>query len=198
MKLVERCVVSPWIVAWLPRSSCRCMCRRKRRRFSWHDTDVVLQPFIVKLKPSNPMSVSAISSSTGSSPVDWQIKAQQIKANFQALAQALQSGDLKSAQQAFATLQKDLPAKSSTATASSASSTNPNDLMNTVGQALQSGNLGAAQQAFAQLQQASHGRHHHRGAPAATTGAQGGPSASVTPANAGSSDAAGGMLNIVI
>jgi outer membrane protein assembly factor BamD (BamD/ComL family) len=144
------------------------------------------------------MSVSAISSSTGSSPVDWQLKAQQIKANFQALAQALQSGDLKSAQQAFATLQKDLPAKSSTATASSASSTNPNDLMNTVAQALQSGNLGAAQQAFAQLQQTHHGHHHRHGAPEAAPAVQSGTSTSATPSGTGSSDAAGGMLNIVI
>ena len=144
------------------------------------------------------MSVSAISSSTGFSPVDWQTKAQQVKADFQALAQALQSGDLKSAQQAFATFQKDLPAKSATATTASTSSTNPNDLINTLSQALQSGNLGAAQQAFSQLQQASHGHHHHRGAPAATTGAQSGTSGSVTPANPGSSGAAGGMLNIVI
>jgi soluble cytochrome b562 len=144
------------------------------------------------------MSVSAISSSTGFSPVDWQTKAQQVKTDFQSLAQAMQAGDLKSAQQAFATLQKDLPAKSSTATASSASSSNPNDPMNTLAQALQSGNLTAAQQALAQLQHAHHGHHHRGGAPAAPTAAQSGTSSSATSSNTGSSDSASGMLNIVI
>jgi outer membrane protein assembly factor BamD (BamD/ComL family) len=144
------------------------------------------------------MSVSAISSSGGFSPVDWQTKAQQIKADFQSLAQALQSGDLKGAQQAFATLQKDSPAKSSTATTSSTSSTNPNDLMNTLSQALQSGNLSAAQQAFAQLQQAAHhGHHRHHGASNATTGGQSGTPASANPPDTASSGAAGSVLNIV-
>jgi len=179
------------------RSSCHRLCRRKARRFSWHDTDVVRQPSIVKLKPSNPMSVSAISSSSGFSPVDWQAKAQQIKTDYQSLAQALQSGDLKTAQQAFAALQKDFPAQSSTATTSSTSSSKPNNPMNALSQALQSGNLSAAQQAFAQLQQAHHGHHRHHGGSGAATGAQGGTTASATSSDTGSSGTAGGVFNIV-
>jgi hypothetical protein len=166
------------------------------RRFSWHDTDVVRQPSIVKFKPLNPMSVSAISSSSGFSPVDWQSKAQQIKTDFQSLDQALQSGDLKTAQQAFAALQKDSPAKSSTASTSSTSSSNPNDQMNTLSQALQSGNLSAAQQAFAQLQQAHRGHHRHHGGSGATTGAQSGTTTSATPPGTGLSGTAGSVLNI--
>jgi soluble cytochrome b562 len=143
------------------------------------------------------MSVSAISSSSGVSPVDWQSKAQQIKTDLQSLAQALQSGNLQAAQQAFAALQKDSPAKSSTTTTSSTNSSNPNDQMNTLSQALQSGNLSAAQQAFSQLQQAHHGHHRHHGGASATTGAQSGTTASATPADTGLSGTAGSLLNIV-
>lgn len=140
------------------------------------------------------MSVSAISSSGGFTPVDWQSKMQQRKADFQSLAQALQSGDLNSAQQAFASLQKDFPATrasaASSAIAPAAGSTNSNDLLNTLSKALQSGNLSAAQQAFAQLQQVHKGGHHRHHqvstAAAAVNGATGS-------ANTGSS---GGTLNI--
>ncbi len=101
------------------------------------------------------MSVSGISSS-GSNPPNWQSSFNKVKTDFQSLAQALQSGNLTDAQQAFATLQKDLPAKAQQAAAS-----DPNSPLNTLGQALQSGDLSAAQTAFTALQQARPGHHHH-------------------------------------
>jgi outer membrane protein assembly factor BamD (BamD/ComL family) len=143
------------------------------------------------------MSVSAISSSSGFSPIDWQAKAQQIKTDYQSLAQALQSGDLNAAQKAFTALQKDFPAKSSTASTSSTSSSNPNNPMNALSQALQSGNLSAAQQAFAQLQQTHRGHHRHHGGSGAATGTQSGTTASATPSNTGLSGAVGDVFNIV-
>ena len=119
------------------------------------------------------MSVSAISSSSGLAPTAWQSQIGQVQSDFQALGKALQSGNLTVAQQAYATLQQDLPASQSS---SSATSSNP---LSAVGQALQSGNLTAAQQAFAALKGHHHGHHHHGGGsavsapastPTATTG----------------------------
>jgi outer membrane protein assembly factor BamD (BamD/ComL family) len=103
----------------------------------------------------------------------WQSQIGQVQSDFQALGKALQSGNLTVAQQAYATLQQDLPASQSS---SSATSSNP---LSAVGQALQSGNLTAAQQAFAALKGHHHGHHHHGGGsavsapastPTATTG----------------------------
>ena len=119
------------------------------------------------------MSVSAISSSSGLTSTAWQNQIGQVQSDFQALGKALQSGSLTAAQQAYATLQQDLPASQSS---SSATSSNP---LSAVGQALQSGNLTAAQQAFAALKGHHHGHHHHGGGsavsapastPTATTG----------------------------
>jgi ribosomal protein S20 len=98
---------------------------------------------------------------------------------FQELAKALKSGDLSSAQTAFATLQSDLQkiggtqqasqstTAATTATTTNSSSTLQND-MNALASALQSGNLSDAQKAFATLQtdaqnqvQQGQGHHHH-------------------------------------
>jgi hypothetical protein len=102
------------------------------------------------------MSVSAISSSSGLTPSAWQSQIGQIRSDFQALGKALQSGDLTAAQQAYATLQQDLPANQS-------SSTTGNNPLSAIGQALQSGDLTAAQQAFAALRGHHHGHYHHGG-----------------------------------
>jgi DNA-binding FadR family transcriptional regulator len=90
--------------------------------------------------------------------------------DFKALAQALQSGDLDAARQAFATLQQDSPwvgRALSTSTAIGATSDSPvASALQSLGKALQSGDVGAAQQAFASLQQAAqsshHAHHHHK------------------------------------
>ncbi len=76
-----------------------------------------------------------------------------MKSDFKTLSDALQSGDVTAAQQAFAQLQKDLPAKGSSTTDSS------NDPMQTLASALQKGDLTGAQQALASLQKAHHGHH---------------------------------------
>jgi hypothetical protein len=106
------------------------------------------------------MSVSAISSSSGVASTTWQSQAGQVQSDFQSLGKALRSGDLSSAQQAFAVLQKDLQAGQS-------SSATDNSALNAVGSALQSGNITAAQQAFAALKGHHHGHHHGGGGGAA-------------------------------
>ncbi len=129
------------------------------------------------------MSVSAISSSSGLMSTALQSQIGQVQSDFQALGKALQSGNLTVAQQAYATLQQDLPASQSS---SSATSSNP---LSAVGQALQSGNLTAAQQAFTALRGHNHGHHHHGGGSAVA-------SAATTPASA-TTGTTGTSLNAV-
>ena len=99
---------------------------------------------------------------------------QQVRQDFNDLAQALGSGDLSGAQAAFSAFQQLLPASASstsnqTQSSTTASSTsNPGsgtvmtDLSN-LGQALQAGNLSDAQNDFSKLTQdlQSIGGHHH-------------------------------------
>ncbi|HEY8034367.1 MAG TPA: hypothetical protein VIF37_02115 [Methylobacter sp.] len=83
---------------------------------------------------------------------------QQQRQNFNQLSQALQSGNLDAAKQAFSAL----AAKSPTAVA------DPNSPLGKLAQALQSGDIGAAQQAFSALRS---GHHHHRDQDAASQSA---------------------------
>ena len=88
------------------------------------------------------------------------------------LAQALQSGDLAGAQQAFATLQQHFQQRQAARTGQGPTSgprgTQGNALsqdFSALAKALQSGDLTGAQDAFATLQQdfqAQQARHHHR------------------------------------
>jgi len=90
-------------------------------------------------------NVSASSTATVSGAGRWQ----QQRQSFNQLSQALQSGNLDAAKQAYSALS----AKSPTA------ASDPNSPLGKLGQALQSGDIGAAQQAFAALKSGHH--HHH-------------------------------------
>ncbi|MEJ2479650.1 MAG: hypothetical protein P8Y78_05625 [Acidihalobacter sp.] len=73
--------------------------------------------------------------------------------NFRQLGQALQSGNLGAAQQAFASfLQTFSGAQAAANSAQANNGTGSTSPLGALTQALQSGNLGAAQQAFAALQ----------------------------------------------
>jgi hypothetical protein len=76
---------------------------------------------------------------------------QQRRQSFNDLTQALQSGDLASAQKAYSTLVQNTPGASN----------NPNSPLAQIGQALQSGDLAGAQSAMSSLKAARHGGHHH-------------------------------------
>jgi len=113
------------------------------------------------------MSVSPTTSSSGGVLADWQSTYNQVRTDFRSLSQAVQSGNLADAQQAFATLQNDLP--TATSASSQASGSAQSTALGQLGKALQSGDLSGAQQALAALQQARHGHHHRHGHAAAAT-----------------------------
>ena len=122
------------------------------------------------------MTVSAISSNSylqniASSSVQPPSGAN-LRDAFKSLAQALQSGDLQGAQQAFATIQSAWSARTDTTQTSqntqptNGSNSTVQDAFNSLGKALQSGDLQGAQQAFGTLQSTfaahrGHHRHHH-------------------------------------
>ena len=104
------------------------------------------------------MSTSSISSaSSGYQPNSLQSTLRQ---NFQTLSQAIQSGNLSAAQQAYAARSQNAPAQAN------GSAANPfQQALAGIGSALQSGDIASAQTALQGLQQnmkAHHG-HHHRG-----------------------------------
>jgi hypothetical protein len=95
--------------------------------------------------------------------------------DFRSLDSALQSGDLSSAQNAFATWQQSLPSSVAPNSSLTTQQTGPfgqnskaNSDYQALGSALQSGDVAGAQKAFASLKQdlhgtgqAHHAHHHH-------------------------------------
>jgi soluble cytochrome b562 len=114
------------------------------------------------------MSISAISGAA-SNPLQSLNSQQNFRQTFSQLVDALDSGDLSQAQQAYSDLSQ-LQADGQ------GPATNPNSplagALNNIGQALQNGDLGGAQQALASMQQAQRGHHHghhgHGSQPAST------------------------------
>ncbi len=107
------------------------------------------------------MTIGAVSSSSSV----YQPNSQQntMQQNFQALVQAIQSGNLSAAQQAYATLSQSTPTQSGNG--SSSGQTNPfRQALASIGSALQSGDIFSAQTAMngmLQSMKAHHGHHHH-------------------------------------
>ena len=128
------------------------------------------------------MSIDSIGAATAA-PATTDTGRTRAAQDFAALSQALQQGDLAAAQQAFATLQQDVPWVGRAASSQSTAGTTAGPVassLQALGNALTSGDLAGAQQAFANLQQAHGGHHgHHRHA---DTQAQSAPAA-VTPAD---------------
>jgi hypothetical protein len=98
------------------------------------------------------MAVSSITSSAAggyqpNQPTDF-------RQTFGQLVQAIQSGDLSGAQQAYAAL-SDLQRQGPTSNSPFAQA------LSQIGQALQNGDIGGAQQALQSLAQQSQGTHHH-------------------------------------
>ncbi len=103
------------------------------------------------------MSISALSSNliTDLSQQQRQNPLQQIRQDFSQLSSALQSGDLSTAQSAYANIQQLMQTQEngSAPIAGSTSSNTVHSDFAALGQALQSGDIGQAQTAFSQLQQ---------------------------------------------
>jgi hypothetical protein len=112
------------------------------------------------------MSISAISSSNALNQADiLQNTNQRQRTEFQQLTQALQSGNLTNARQAFSVL-------ANSATSSGMQSVQLTQDPNKLGAALQSGDVSSARQAYSSVQQnlqnsnplaAHHHRAHHGG-----------------------------------
>ena len=112
------------------------------------------------------MTVSGVSSTNNVNQTDWQSTIAQRKQYFNALSQALQSGDLAGAQKAYASLQQLTPngSQNSTTTTGATGTNSTQSDFSALGQALQSGDLTGAQKAFSQVQQdmpTAHAGHHH-------------------------------------
>jgi hypothetical protein len=114
------------------------------------------------------MTIPEVSSNTNYYQTDsTKNNFRQIQSDFQQLGQALQSGDLKSAQQVFSGLQQLLLGLSGNQAPSGQQNSSQNkitDDMNALDQALKSDDLSKAQDAFTKLQQdmqAAQKKHHH-------------------------------------
>ena len=124
----------------------------------------------------------AVDPVSGASPNTYESPLAGRRQKLDALENALQSGDLESAQTAFAALQPQ-SAQSASIGAVGANTRNQfaSDLQ-AVGQALKAGDLTGAQQAFALMPQHRHHGHHH-GADANKTPSQTTPAASSNDVN---------------
>jgi hypothetical protein len=135
------------------------------------------------------MSVSAISAFPVSNyqPSNSQSSFRQA---FGALVDAINSGNLADAQQAYSAL-------SQLQSSGQGTSTNPNSplaqALSQIGQDLQSNNLQAAQQVLSSLQQAGH--HHHHGHHGGSE-SSGGSAASATSSSASSASSIANSLNV--
>jgi hypothetical protein len=128
------------------------------------------------------MNITDISTTTSYSSTNVQNPRQRTFQDLRSLAQSLQSGDLTSAQSAFATWQNDLQSNANSNSTSDPNATQPfgnnakaNSDVQALQSALQSGDLNGAQKAFATLKQDLRGTHHahrahHQQAPAQNDG----------------------------
>ena len=123
------------------------------------------------------MSTNGISSQAPSYQPNSQQSA--FQQNFQTLTQAIQSGNLAAAQQAYASLTQNAPAQSTGGSTGSLANSFQQAL-SSIGAALQSGNISAAQTAVQTMQQSmmAHHGHHHDGAPSQSSEANSSPQTS--------------------
>jgi hypothetical protein len=154
------------------------------------------------------MSVQGVSSSTNPYLPNVQSNTATMSSNFKSLFTAIQSGDLKSAQNSYSQIQSLLQNTQSSQTATAAQPSPQQSQLNAdftaLGSALQSGDINGAQNALKKLGEdlqstgkAHHHHHHHGGKPpsdatASSTGV------SSTAATSGSTSSSGSNLNVLI
>ncbi len=155
------------------------------------------------------MSVQGVSASTNPYLSNLQSSSSTLGSAFQSLAAALQSGDLKSAQNAFSQIQSLMQnSQSSQGTTTQQANGQQNQFSTdfaALGKALQSGDVSGAQTALKKLQQdmqssssttkTHHHHHHHHGgeAPSQATA-----SSSAVNSTAGSTDSTGTNINTLL
>jgi hypothetical protein len=102
------------------------------------------------------MTVSGISSSPANTYQNNPVN--EFRQTFADLVKSIKSGDLQSAQQAYASLAQ----LQSNGAGPPANANSPfNQALSQIGQALQNGDISGAQQALAALAQQAQGSHHH-------------------------------------
>jgi hypothetical protein len=107
-------------------------------------------------------SVTSLNSTASVYPTGRAASLQQLKSDFQSLSGALQSGDLSSAQQAFAAVRSDIPELFPYPSSPISSSTiRIENVLAKLSTALASGNLSGAQKAFAALESPGHRPQDH-------------------------------------
>jgi hypothetical protein len=140
------------------------------------------------------MSTAAVSSN--SLPPGVQSFLQQRDADLKQLGQALQSGDLAGAQQAFTAIQA-LSQNNTSANGNSFKVSQRQQDFNAIGQALAAGDLGGAQQAFADLKATvQHGGGPAIDPPAAVVNLSGASAASGSGSSTGSTTGSAIVLNL--
>jgi hypothetical protein len=174
------------------------------------------------------MSVLAISVSLTSYLPNTQKSSSGIGSVIKNLADALQSGDLKSAQDAYAQLQSALKGTQNSSTAATSPSTPTTQALTStpmttgtqanakqalftadfdaLGKALQSGDLNAAQDAFKKLGQDMlsagkthrHHHHHHHGASSVNQDSASSTQTGTTASSGGTTDTTGITINILL
>ena len=153
------------------------------------------------------MSISSISSANSyqANQVSWQNNLTQRQSAFQALAGALQAGNLSDAQKAFAALQPNFSATTQAQNAQQASVQNPLAAdFSALDKALKANNLQAAKDAFAKLLQEmqsvkGHPHHHHKASAStqSTSSTTSSPSV-VSTTGSGQNGSARGSINISV
>ena len=131
-------------------------------------------------------TIDSVSTSGSSYSASLYQSNSQVKADFKSLSDALKSGDLSSAQTAFASLQKDAPALFS-----SSKNTNQSNPLNAIGTALKNGDVAAAKTALASLQKGHHGHRSRQSGSAASTSSE----TSTPSASTSSTDTTGTLFN---
>jgi outer membrane protein assembly factor BamD (BamD/ComL family) len=127
------------------------------------------------------MSDMSVASAVGSTQSTQQSPWAQRKNLFDQLGQALQKGDLKAAQTAFAALQQNAP--QGPPPTQDGQGNGAQSRFTALADALQKGDLAGAQQAFSQIQQARGQHHHHHRTEASSSPATASAASATTSSN---------------
>jgi DNA-binding FadR family transcriptional regulator len=157
------------------------------------------------------MSVQGVSSSTNPYLSNVQSNTATLSSEFKSLVTAIQSGDLKSAQNAFSQIQSLMKSSQSaqavTAVQPSTQQSELNADFTALGNALQSGDLNGAQDALKKLGQdvqstsstgKAHHHHHHHGGKSPSDAIASSTTVSSAAAANGSAGSSGNNLNILV
>ena len=154
------------------------------------------------------MSVQGINASTNPYVPNTQAGSVSAVSEFKNLVQAIQSGDLKTAQSAYSQLQGLVGNNQVSQSTSTTQSASPQNQLSSdfaaIGKALQSGDMNSAQSALKKLGEdlqsarKTHRHHHHHGAHAPSDATTSSSAASGVAAASGTAGSAGSGVNLLL